>query len=85
MEDTLDQTPSFVLGAGTHEELTFRDVALQMLKANFVLSFDDFLRYDDFPASMAVKFEFTVKKTSLARLKYWLFCKFFPFRIERWD
>lgn len=29
--------------------------------------------------------QFTVKRTLLNRLKYWLFCKFFPFKIGRWD
>ena len=32
-----------------------------------------------------VTFNFRVKKTLLNRLKYWLFCKFFPFRVTRWD
>ena len=32
-----------------------------------------------------VMFEFRVKKKPLNRMKYWLFCKFFPFRVTRWD
>jgi len=35
--------------------------------------------------SFGLRFEFCVKKTISNRIKYWLFCKFFPFRIERWD
>lgn len=31
-----------------------------------------------------VVFEFRVEKTLLNRIKYWLFCKFFPFK-ARWD
>jgi len=30
-------------------------------------------------------FQFHVKKTLGNRLKYWLFCKFFPFKVSRWD
>jgi len=48
---------------------------------NFVLVFDD-MGYDN---PFGIQFEFTVKKTMLARVKYWLFCKFFPFKIKRWD
>lgn len=50
-------------------------------KPNFVLRFDDM----GYKNPLTIRFEFTVKKTRLARLKYWLFCKFFPFKIERWD
>ena len=25
------------------------------------------------------------RKTPLKRIKWWLFCKFFPFQIEEWD
>jgi len=32
-----------------------------------------------------VTFNFRVKKTLLNRIKYWLFCKFFPFTIKYWD
>ena len=48
---------------------------------NFVLAFDDMGHDNPF----SLQFEFTVKKTILARIKYWLFCKFFPFRIGRCD
>ena len=48
---------------------------------NFVLAFDD-MGYDN---PFNIQFEFTVKKTLIARIKYWLFCKFFPFKIRRWD
>ena len=48
---------------------------------NFVLAFDD-MGYDN---PFGIQFEFTVKKTLLARIKYSLFCKFFPFKIKRWD
>jgi hypothetical protein len=50
-------------------------------KPNFYLRFDD-MGYDE-PSFMV--FQFTVKKTLLARLKYWLFCKFFPFKIAKWE
>ena len=48
---------------------------------NFFLRFDD-MGYEN---PFYVEFQFTVKKTILARLKYWLFCKFFPFKIIRWE
>ena len=32
-----------------------------------------------------VRFNFMVNKTIANKLKYWLFCKFFPFRIVKWD
>jgi len=48
---------------------------------NFVLAFDD-MGYEN---PFGIQFEFTVKKTPKARIKYWLFCKFFPFKIKRWD
>lgn len=32
-----------------------------------------------------IVFDFFVKKTLLNRIKYWLFCQFFPFKIKRWD
>ena len=44
-------------------------------KPNFELSFADDV----------VCFSFVVKKTIVNHLKYWLFCKFFPFKITRWD
>ena len=28
---------------------------------------------------------FNVRRTLRNRIKYWLFCQFFPFRIKRWD
>ena len=33
----------------------------------------------------AVDWAFRVRKTRCNRLKYWLFCKFFPFRIIQWE
>jgi len=48
---------------------------------NFSLVFDD-MGYDN---PFKIQFEFTVKKTLKARIKYWLFCKFFPFKIKRWN
>ena len=36
-------------------------------------------------AECDIQVSFQVKKTKLNRIKYWLFCKFFPFRITRWD
>ena len=27
----------------------------------------------------------TVKKTIVNRFKYWMLCKFFPFKIKSWD
>ena len=62
-------------------EINRRKNMAGLTNPNFVLSFDD-MGYDN-PRS--VQFVFTVKKTKLARLKYWLFCKFFPFKIKRWD
>lgn len=32
-----------------------------------------------------VCFDFRVSRTVLNRIKYWLFCKFFPFTIEKWE
>jgi hypothetical protein len=51
-------------------------------KCNFILRFDD-MGYRGNPVFYQI--EFTVEKTLLARLKYWLFCKFFPFKIVKWD
>ena len=48
---------------------------------NFVLAFDK-MGYED---GVGLDFHFNAKRTNLARLKYWLFCKFFPFKIVRWD
>ncbi len=48
---------------------------------NFVLAFDD-MGYDN---SFGIQFEFTVRKTLKAKIKYWLFCKFFPFKTKRWN
>ena len=53
----------------------------QPQQPNFVIAFDD-MSYDN---PFYVQFEFTVKKTLKAKIKYWLFCKFFPFKIKRWD
>jgi|GEM_PF-3343677 len=33
----------------------------------------------------SLTFELYVKRGLGNRLKYWLFCKFFPFKISRWD
>lgn len=46
-----------------------------------------FLAFADFGEAIkdGVEFHFRVKKTLLARIKYWLFCQFFPFKIIRWD
>ena len=44
-------------------------------KPNFKMSMGD---SDD------VVFAFTVRKTLKKRVKYWLFCSFFPFRIKEW-
>jgi hypothetical protein len=30
-------------------------------------------------------FEFQVNKTFVNRIRYWLLCQFFPFKIRRWD
>ncbi|KKM96823.1 hypothetical protein LCGC14_1174250 [marine sediment metagenome] len=32
-----------------------------------------------------VIWSFRVKKTLINRIRYWLFCKFFPFKIIRWE
>lgn len=50
-------------------------------KPNFVLKFDD-MGYDN---PFIFQFEFTVKKTVMARIKYWLFCRVFPFKVIKWD
>ena len=50
-------------------------ISKQPQKPNFALAFD----------GTEIQLEFTVKKTLKAKIKYWLFCKFFPFRIIRWD
>ena len=52
-----------------------RYIIVQPPAPNFALAFED----------GDIQFEFTVKKTLRARVKYWLFCKFFPFKVERWD
>lgn len=44
---------------------------------NFFLAMGD--------AGSDVVFQFRVRKTLFNRIKYWLFCKFFPFRITKWD
>ncbi len=36
-------------------------------------------------ANFSVRFVFNEKRTLIKRLKWWLFCKFFPFRIVKWD
>ena len=41
------------------------------------------MKMGDGPAN--ILWELNVKKTLRNRLKYWLFCQFFPFRIVRWD
>lgn len=35
--------------------------------------------------SSLVMFRLTVPKTIGNRVKYWLFCHFFPFKLTRWD
>ena len=32
----------------------------------------------------SMRFCFNEKRTLIKRLKWWLFCKFFPFKIVRW-
>ena len=32
-----------------------------------------------------LRFEFYVKKTLLNRFKFWMFCRFFPFKIIEWE
>jgi len=32
-----------------------------------------------------LRWNFAVRKTLINRIRYWLFCKFFPFKIIRWD
>ncbi len=34
---------------------------------------------------VCVDWDYRVNKTLLNRIRYWLFCKFFPFKIVRWD
>jgi len=47
-------------------------------KANFELEWGD-------NSDCAITYCYRVKKNLQNRLKYWLFCKFFPFKIKRWD
>lgn len=54
---------------------------LTLSKPNFILAFDDM----GYKNPVILSFEFTVKKTIVAKMKYWLFCKFFPFKIKKWD
>lgn len=32
-----------------------------------------------------ILFHQNVKRTLVNRFKYWMLCKFFPFKIERWE
>jgi len=64
-------------GANTFSRSAF----CSLPEPNFSLRFDDMGVDNPF----YLQFDFTVKKTPLARLKYWLFCKFFPFKIVKWD
>ena len=48
---------------------------------NFGLQFDDM----GYKEAAHIQLNFNVKKTVRARVKYWLFCKCFPFKITRWD
>jgi len=48
---------------------------------NFTLAFDSM----NSGRNSELLFKFYVKKTLKARIKYWLFCKFFPFKVTRWD
>ena len=41
------------------------------------------IRWGDDPEN--IRFHFYAKKTTLNRIKYWLLCQFFPYRIERWE
>ena len=34
--------------------------------------------------SDSFQFHFRVSRTVINRIKYWLFCKFFPFKIVKW-
>uniref|UniRef100_A0A6M3IZK8 Uncharacterized protein n=1 Tax=viral metagenome TaxID=1070528 RepID=A0A6M3IZK8_9ZZZZ len=58
----------------------------QEWRINLPLAPNFIMRFDDFRCGGAsyVQFEFTVRKTILSRLKYWLFCQFFPFKIVKW-
>ena len=50
------------------------------IRSNFAMQMGE----DEGP-SLGEGFEFTVKKSITNRIRYWLFCKFFPFRIVRWE
>lgn len=54
---------------------------VKKVKSNFTLQFDDMGLHIPY----LVIFHFTVKKTVKARIKYWLFCQFFPFKIVKWE
>lgn len=33
----------------------------------------------------SIRFAFNERRTLIKRLKWWLFCLFFPFKVVRWD
>ena len=35
--------------------------------------------------NISVRFAFNEKRTLPKRLKWWLFCKFFPFKVIKWN
>lgn len=41
------------------------------------------LRQGDAPG--CVEWHFCVKKNLINKIRYWLFCKFFPFKIIKWE
>ena len=52
-------------------------ISAELPKPNFSLAMGE--------TECSLTFEFRVEKTLVNRLKYWLFCTFFPFRVVRWD
>ena len=51
----------------------------QLPKPNFKLI------WGDGKPGISIVYQFIVPKTWRNRLKWWLFCQFFPFTIGRWD
>lgn len=49
---------------------------IKNLTNNFIVEMGD--------SPHAIRFEFIVHKTILNQIKWWLFCKVFPFRIVSW-
>ena len=51
--------------------------------SNFQMVMGDFKGSGDWQGVLT--WQYHVEKTLRNRIKYWLFCRFFPFKITRWD